>query len=46
MRIVTREGAFSPAVAGVRSARVRTGRLHDIMLDRDFASNRTIYFLR
>jgi len=45
MRIVGRDGKLSPALAGV--PRVHAGGqagLLDIALDRDYASNRTIYF--
>jgi aldose sugar dehydrogenase len=45
MRIVTREGALSPPVAGVPAVRHSgQGGLHDVILDRDFARNSTIYF--
>jgi glucose/arabinose dehydrogenase len=45
LRIVTREGQISPPVAGVPQVRASgQGGLHDVVLDRDFASNRTIYF--
>ena len=45
MRIVTRDGKLSPAVANVPQVRASgQGGLHDVVLDRDFASNRTIYF--
>src|SRR5262249_36128138 len=45
MRIVGRDGKLSPALAGV--PRVHSGGqagLLDVALDRDYASNRTIYF--
>jgi aldose sugar dehydrogenase len=42
--IVTRDGKVSPAVTGVPPVRASgQGGLHDIVLDHDFASNRTIY---
>src|SRR4029078_398613 len=45
LRIVTREGKLSPAIANVPQVRASgQGGLHDVVLDRDFASNRTIYF--
>jgi glucose/arabinose dehydrogenase len=45
MRIVSRDGKLSPAVTGVPQVRAaRQGGLHDVILDRDFASNGTIYF--
>src|ERR1041385_8167311 len=45
LRVVTRDGKLSPPVSGVPPVRASgQGGLHDIMLDRDFASNRTIYF--
>ena len=45
LRIVTRDGKISPPVAGVPPVRASgQGGLHDVVLDRDFASNRTIYF--
>ena len=45
MRIVTRDGKLSPPLAGVPPvfARGQAGLL-DVVLDRDFAQNRTIYF--
>jgi aldose sugar dehydrogenase len=44
LRVVTRDGKLSPAVAGVPPVRASgQGGLHDVVLDRDFASNRTIY---
>ena len=45
LRLVTREGALSPPVTGVPPVRYSgQGGLHDVILDRDFARNRTIYF--
>jgi glucose/arabinose dehydrogenase len=45
LRIVARDGTLSAPVAGVPAVRASgQGGLHDIALDRDFASNRTIYF--
>ena len=45
MRIVTRDGKLSPPVANVpRVFAVSQGGLFDVILDRDFARNRTIYF--
>ena len=45
MRIVGRDGKVSPALAGVPKVFAASqGGLHDVILDRDFAQNRTIYF--
>jgi aldose sugar dehydrogenase len=45
MRIVTRDGTLSPPLAGVPPVLARSqGGLLDVILDRDFARNRTIYF--
>jgi aldose sugar dehydrogenase len=45
LRIMTRDGKVSPAVTGVPQVRASgQGGLHDVVLDRDFASNNTIYF--
>src|SRR5205809_5499622 len=45
LRVVTRDGKLSPPVTGVPRVRASgQGGLHDAVLDRDFASNRTIYF--
>jgi glucose/arabinose dehydrogenase len=45
LRVVTRDGKVSPAVGGVPPVRASgQGGLHDIILDRAFASNRTVYF--
>jgi aldose sugar dehydrogenase len=45
LRIMTRDGKISPAVTGVPQVRASgQGGLHDVVLDRDFASNNTIYF--
>jgi aldose sugar dehydrogenase len=45
LRIVARDGKLSPPVAGVPKVMASgQGGLHDVVLDRDFAGNRTIYF--
>jgi len=45
LRVVTRDGKLSPAVEGVPGVRAaRQGGLHDVVLDRNFANNKTIYF--
>src|SRR5262245_49475278 len=45
MRIVTPDGKLSASVPGVPSVRAAgQGGLHDVVLDRDFAANKTIYF--
>jgi glucose/arabinose dehydrogenase len=45
MRIVTRDGRLSPRVSGVPRVFVRgQAGLLDVLLDRDFAKNRTVYF--
>ena len=45
MRIVTRDGTLSEPLAGVpRVLASGQGGLFDVILDRDFARNRTIYF--
>jgi glucose/arabinose dehydrogenase len=45
MRIVAKDGNFSQPVAGVPPVLARgQGGLHDVILDREFAKNRTIYF--
>src|SRR6188474_285931 len=45
LRIVTRDGKLSPPVAGVPPVmNVRQGGLHDVILDRGYAQNRTIYW--
>jgi glucose/arabinose dehydrogenase len=45
MRIVMREGTLSPPIAGVpRVAASGQGGLLDVILDRDYAQNRTLYF--
>jgi aldose sugar dehydrogenase len=45
LRIVARDGTLSPPVAGVPQVMASgQGGLHDVVLDRDFARNRTIYF--
>ena len=44
LRVVTRDGKLSPPVKGVPPVRASgQGGLHDVVLDRDFASNNTIY---
>jgi glucose/arabinose dehydrogenase len=45
MRIVGKNGKLSPALAGVPQVAARgQGGLHDVVLDRDYAQNNTIYF--
>jgi len=45
MRIVGKEGKLSPALAGVPPVFARgQGGLHDVVLDRDYVQNSTIYF--
>ena len=45
MRIVRRDGVVSAPIAGVPDVKVVTAQgLHDILLDPDFARNRTLYF--
>lgn len=45
MRIVAEGGKLSPALAGVPAVFARSqGGLHDVVLDRDYAQNTTIYF--
>ena len=45
MRIVTRDGKISPALAGVPQVfTTGQGGLHDVALDRAYAQNQTIYF--
>ncbi len=45
MRIVARDGNLSPPVTGVPPVRYSgQGGLHDVILDRDFTRNGTIYF--
>ena len=45
LRIVTRDGRVSPPVAGMPPVRVVAAEgLHDVVLDPQFATNRTIYF--
>jgi glucose/arabinose dehydrogenase len=44
LRIVTRDGKLSPPAIGVPKVRASgQGGLHDVVLDRDFASTKTIY---
>jgi glucose/arabinose dehydrogenase len=45
MRIVGKDGKLSPPLAGVPQVAARgQGGLHDVVLDRDYAQNSTIYF--
>jgi glucose/arabinose dehydrogenase len=45
LRIVAKDGKLSPALTGVPRVFARgQGGLHDIVLDRDYAQNGTIYF--
>jgi glucose/arabinose dehydrogenase len=45
MRIVTKEGQLSPAIGGVPKVFASgQGGLHDLILDRGYAQNRTIFF--
>jgi glucose/arabinose dehydrogenase len=45
LRVVTRDGKVSAAVAGVPQVRASgQGGLHDVVVDREFASNNTLYF--
>ncbi|MEA2928079.1 MAG: aldose sugar dehydrogenase, partial [Hyphomicrobiales bacterium] len=45
LRIVARDGKLSPPVAGVPKVMASgQGGLHDVALDRDFATNKTVYF--
>jgi glucose/arabinose dehydrogenase len=45
MRLVAKGGNVSPPVEGVPPVAARgQGGLHDVIVDRDFAKNRTIYF--
>jgi glucose/arabinose dehydrogenase len=45
MRIVGKEGKLSPPLVGVPPVAARgQGGLHDVVLDRDYAQNNTIYF--
>jgi glucose/arabinose dehydrogenase len=45
MRIVSRDGAVSPPLLGLPPIKLVAGEgLHDVILDRQFANNRTIYF--
>ena len=45
LRIVSRDGKLSPALAGVPKVFASgQGGLHDVIIDRDFGRNQTIYF--
>ena len=45
LRVVARDGRLSPPVTGVPAVRANgQGGLHDVVPDREFATNRTIYF--
>jgi glucose/arabinose dehydrogenase len=45
MRILAKDGKLSPALAGVPKVMASgQGGLHDVVLDRVFAQNRTVYF--
>jgi glucose/arabinose dehydrogenase len=45
LRIATRDGKLTPALTGVpRVMAVGQGGLHDVIVDRNFQQNRTIYF--
>src|SRR5262249_59827169 len=45
LRVVAKDGKLSPALAGVPPVFARgQGGLHDVVLDRDYAKNSTIYF--
>ena len=45
MRIVAKDGKLSPALPGVPAVFARSqGGLHDVVLDRNYAQNNTIYF--
>ena len=45
LRVVTRDGKLSPPVEGLPPVFVRgQGGLHDVIVDRNYAQNRTIYF--
>jgi glucose/arabinose dehydrogenase len=45
MRIVGKDGSVSPPIANVPPIeRVQLAGLHDVVLDKDFARNRTLYF--
>ena len=45
LRIVARDGKLSPPVSGVPAVRASgQGGLHDVVLDRGFLTNKTIYF--
>jgi glucose/arabinose dehydrogenase len=45
LRVVGKDGKLSPALAGVPRVFARgQGGLHDVVLDRDYAQNNTIYF--
>ena len=45
LRIVAKDGSLSPPVTGVPQVAARgQGGLHDVIIDREFAKNGTIYF--
>src|SRR5215208_299830 len=45
MRLATRDGVLSPAINGLPKVFASgQGGLHDVVLDREFAQNRTVYF--
>ena len=45
LRIVAKDGTLSPPIAGLPEIFARgQGGLHDVIVDRDFAKNGTIYF--
>ena len=45
LRIVSRDGKLSPALAGVPKVFASgQGGLHDVIIDRDYGRNQTIYF--
>ncbi len=45
MRIVSRDGTLSPPIEGLPPIKLVAGEgLHDVLLDREFAQNRIVYF--
>jgi glucose/arabinose dehydrogenase len=45
MRIVSRDGTLSPPIQGLPPIKIVAGEgLHDVLLDREFATNRIVYF--